>query len=247
MTSRVMSCNIWLKNSLYFWSNAVCALLSPTMRWLRCAGSLRLYVSFAKEPYKRDDFVQNRPIFWRTTISRLICHMTWLESCDILWDMTWRLELYDMPRVMSTRIIWHDSSHVIYYETWLDSCHVSVSCHIWYDMPRVMSHNSSRHASSHVTCRSRENETRNGHRNANRNPRWSKFRSLFKWAIRKETCDDHRELRFAFRWPFRVSSSREQALVGGEIAFTVCHGGRKSLERKNVYFCEKFRSWREIR
>jgi len=24
------------------------------------------------------------------------------------------------------------------------------------------------------------------------------------------------------------------------------HGGRKSLERKNVYFCGKFRSWREI-
>jgi len=149
------------------------------------------------------------------TLIWLSClNLTWLESCHVMSYTTCHV-------VMSS----FDSSHVMYYATWLDSCHISVSCHIWYDMLRVMSHNSSRHASSHVTCRSRENETRNGHRNANRNPRWSKFRSLFKWslfkwAIRKETCDDHRELRFAFRWPFRVSSSRERAVV----AFTVCHG-----------------------
>jgi len=35
------------------------------MRWLRLVGSLKLYVSFAKEPYKRDDILQTRPIFWR--------------------------------------------------------------------------------------------------------------------------------------------------------------------------------------
>ena len=59
---------------------------------------------------------------------------------------------------------------------------------------------------SFCTARSREHETRNARRNGNRNPRWSKIMSLFKWAVRKETWDDHRGCRFAFRWPFRVSS-----------------------------------------
>ena len=39
------------------------------MGWLRLVGSLRLYVSFAKEPYERDDILQRRPIILR---SRLI-------------------------------------------------------------------------------------------------------------------------------------------------------------------------------
>ena len=39
-----------------------------------------------------------------------------------------------------------------------------------------------------------------------RNPRWSKFMSLFKWAVWKETCDDHSQFRWAFRRAFRVSS-----------------------------------------
>jgi len=38
------------------------------MRWLRVVGSLRLYVSFAKEPYKRDDILQKRPIILRSLL-----------------------------------------------------------------------------------------------------------------------------------------------------------------------------------
>jgi len=68
------------------------------------------------------------------------------------------------------------------------------------------------------TARSREDETRNARRNANRNPGWSKFRSLFKWAVRKESCDDHRGFRFAFWRPFRVSSSRERAVSDAQIS-----------------------------
>jgi len=33
-----------------------------TMEWLRLVGSEKLYVSFAKEPYKRDDILQKRPV-----------------------------------------------------------------------------------------------------------------------------------------------------------------------------------------
>jgi len=34
------------------------------MGWLRLVGSFKLQVSFAKEPYKRDNILQKRPIIW---------------------------------------------------------------------------------------------------------------------------------------------------------------------------------------
>jgi len=34
------------------------------MGWLRLVGSLKLQVSFAKEPYKRDHILQKRPIIF---------------------------------------------------------------------------------------------------------------------------------------------------------------------------------------
>jgi len=43
-------CNL-LRFYVYTWS----------MGWLRLVGSLKLQVSFAKEPYKRDDILQKRP------------------------------------------------------------------------------------------------------------------------------------------------------------------------------------------
>jgi len=33
-----------------------------TMGWIRLVGSLKLQVSFAKEPYKRDNILQKRPV-----------------------------------------------------------------------------------------------------------------------------------------------------------------------------------------
>ena len=73
--------------------------------------------------------------------------------------------------------------------------------------------------SSVNTARSREDETRNGRRNANRNPRWWEFRSLFKWAFWKETCVDHRGFRFAFWWQFRVLSSQKRAVGPTDVDF----------------------------
>ena len=42
--------------------------LTHDMGWLRLVGSLKLYVSFAKEPYKRDYILQKRPIFLRSLL-----------------------------------------------------------------------------------------------------------------------------------------------------------------------------------
>jgi len=38
---------------------------ATTMRWLRLVGSLKVKVFFAKEPCKRDDILQKRPIILR--------------------------------------------------------------------------------------------------------------------------------------------------------------------------------------
>ena len=38
------------------------------MGWLWWVGSIKLKVSFAKEPYKRDDILQNRPIILRSLL-----------------------------------------------------------------------------------------------------------------------------------------------------------------------------------
>jgi len=38
------------------------------MGWLRFVGSLKLWVSSAKEPYKRDDILQKRPIISRSLL-----------------------------------------------------------------------------------------------------------------------------------------------------------------------------------
>jgi len=102
------------------------------------------------------------------------------------------------------------------------------------------------------TARSRNDETRNGQRNANQNPEWwrdfsqqvkigkvkflgvsrYKFKlriwlnlnsSVFRdknsnsnfgliWICSWLKCPHHSKFRFAFRWPFRVSYSRERAV-----------------------------------
>ena len=43
-------------------------LLGTLMRWLRLVGSLKLYVSFAKEPYKIEDILQKKPIILRSLL-----------------------------------------------------------------------------------------------------------------------------------------------------------------------------------
>jgi len=48
-------------------SVCLCVCISR-MGWLRFVSSLKLQVSFAKEPYKRDDILQKRPIILRSLL-----------------------------------------------------------------------------------------------------------------------------------------------------------------------------------
>jgi len=54
----------------------------PNMGWLWLVGSLKLQVSFAKEPYERDDMLQKRPIILR---SLLIVATPYQSPKRLLW------------------------------------------------------------------------------------------------------------------------------------------------------------------
>ena len=41
----------------------------PFMEWLPLVGSLELHVSFAQEPYKRDDILKKRPVILRSLLT----------------------------------------------------------------------------------------------------------------------------------------------------------------------------------
>ena len=52
----------------YIWMSHVTCMHTWCTGWLRQVGSLKLQVSFAKEPYKRDDILQKRSIFLRSLL-----------------------------------------------------------------------------------------------------------------------------------------------------------------------------------
>jgi len=56
----------YIRVNIFVWMySADCSVrgyTSADMGWLWLVGSLKLQVSFAKEPYKRDDILQQRPI-----------------------------------------------------------------------------------------------------------------------------------------------------------------------------------------
>jgi len=67
---------------VYIWIHTRRTNLSLDMGWLRLVGSLKWYVSFAKEPYKTDNIMQKRPIIIRT----LLIVATPYSSQNSYWD-----------------------------------------------------------------------------------------------------------------------------------------------------------------
>jgi len=201
------------------------------------------------------------------------CHILrdntrWLELYDMTWGMSYKcVMLYitwqDSGHVISASGHVISVCHVIYYMTRLESCHILRDMTRWlelYAMTGVKSYKCVMlciiwHASSHATYSPFPRR---------RDSKWSSEckskSSRVKVQVSFPMSHSKRDLwwpsRILFCIPMTISSlifagtgcSRGDKIgAGGGIAFTVCHGGRKSLGRKNVYFCEKFRSWREIR
>jgi len=66
----------------------MCVLRQSTlMGGLRLVGSLKLKVSFAKEPYKREDILQKRPVILRSLLIVATPYLIWsaLLYSDLLY------------------------------------------------------------------------------------------------------------------------------------------------------------------
>jgi len=73
---------------------------STTMGWLRLVRSLKLQVSFAKEPYQRDGILQKRPII----LSILLTVATpYVNVCSYIYTHALCVTWHD------SKYIWHDS------------------------------------------------------------------------------------------------------------------------------------------
>jgi len=60
------------------------------MGWLQLVGSLKLQVSFAKEPYKRADILQKTPIIWRSLLTVATPYYIWQPKhleCVNIWNI----------------------------------------------------------------------------------------------------------------------------------------------------------------
>jgi len=64
-------------------SRAILECVKSHMGWLRLVGSLKLQVSFAKEPYKRDYILQTRPIIIRSLL--IVATPYHILICDMLY------------------------------------------------------------------------------------------------------------------------------------------------------------------
>jgi len=126
-----------------------------TMGWLRLVGFLKIYVSFAKEPYKRDDILQKRAIMWYGTYEFVTSHeaevfrLTSLDgrlpphftsSPHFTWGGSEAEASHvtcHMSHVTCVRLpphMWHVTCHV--------TCEAEASCHLrrkhfkWSEPPR---------------------------------------------------------------------------------------------------------------
>ena len=74
------------------------------MWWLRLAGSLKLQVSFAKEPYHRDDIQQKRPTIFRSLL--FIATLYVIQNIESRRTSTQEIEMSKMFSNWSNRILY---------------------------------------------------------------------------------------------------------------------------------------------
>jgi len=111
------------------------------MEWLRLVGPLKLWVSFAKEPYKTDDILQKRPIILR---SLLIVATPYLSLClalclslplslflSLSLSLSWSRSLF-LSLFLSLSLLWSGllgGSVPMSHVTPVDETHRDKSCH----------------------------------------------------------------------------------------------------------------------
>jgi len=127
------SCHVWLRHA--------------TMGWLRLVGFLKLQVSFAKEPYKRDYILQKRPMILRSLlivatpyegfvsqVSEIYesCHIWMNEACHIWMNEACHIWMNEACHIWMNEAchIWMNAAGHIWMN---EACHIwmNEACHIW--------------------------------------------------------------------------------------------------------------------
>ena len=118
------------------------------MRWLRVVGSLKVQVSFAKEPQKRDNILQKRPVILRsllivaTPLHSIVCYlhvcMGWLRLVGCLKIQvsfakeTYKRDLYSAKRHIFLSILLLVATPYVYIHTCMYIyVHICMPIHIY--------------------------------------------------------------------------------------------------------------------
>ena len=91
---------------------------SVDMGWLRLVGSLKTYVSFAKEPSKRDYILQKRLLFWRSQLI-IATPYQWLKRITQL-SVTLATKCNDVHMSLS----WYKVKYSLLYRALLQKRHI---------------------------------------------------------------------------------------------------------------------------
>jgi len=98
------------------------------MGWLRLVGSLKLRVSCAQEPYKRDDILQKRPIILRTLLILATPYTPYhARICTTFWHPAYNVRDFLTPCIqhvllsdtlhMMCATFWHPAYNMRYFLT----------------------------------------------------------------------------------------------------------------------------------
>jgi len=112
------------------WLISICDM---TMGWLRLVRSIKSWVSFAKEPYKKDCILQKRPIFLRSLLTVATLYL-WHESfyihvCAMMHSYVWH-DLFICIRWLIHMCAWHDSFICM---LWLIHMCDMTHSYVWHD------------------------------------------------------------------------------------------------------------------
>jgi len=102
----------------------------PHMWWLWSVGSIKLWVSFAKEPYKRDNVLQKRPIILSILLIKAtpyVCHGASIR-------VTWLIHMCDMTCTQMCAMTHpHMLLDSLMYATWLICTCDNTHSYVWHD------------------------------------------------------------------------------------------------------------------
>jgi len=112
----------------------ICCNILFGMGWLWLLGSIKSYVSFAKEPYKRDNILQKRPKIWSillTVATPYICTHLFKNSWGMSLSCWHILFIYICPQIFSVEIftkqgiymyLWHIHLVIYIFLLWRIPC-----------------------------------------------------------------------------------------------------------------------------